>query len=79
MGKKRGRPPNTATKLGHLQIRLEPAEKEAFAGAAALVGQSVSVWVRDQLRRVARQQLEEAGQPVPFVSQLTQQKSNSAE
>lgn len=69
MSTRKGRPPNTASKVEHLQIRLEPAEKEAFADAAALVGQSVSVWVRDQLRRVARQQLEEAGREVPFVPQ----------
>jgi uncharacterized protein (DUF1778 family) len=72
MVKKKGRPPNTASKVGHLQIRLEPAEKEAFADAAALVGQSVSVWVRDQLRRAARQQLEEAGMPVAFLQRQQQ-------
>jgi uncharacterized protein (DUF1778 family) len=63
----RGRPPNTATKVDNLQIRVDPEEKQAFMDAATLVGQSVSVWVRDQLRRVARQQLEEAGRPVAFV------------
>ena len=67
MEKKTGRPPKTVTKAKHLQIRLDEAEKEAFAEAASLAGQSVSVWVRDRLRRIARQELEEAGQPVPFL------------
>jgi uncharacterized protein (DUF1778 family) len=72
MRNKRGRPPNTVNKADHLQIRVDSAEKQAFTDAAALVGQSVSVWVRDQLRRVARQQLEEAGQPVAFLQQRAQ-------
>jgi uncharacterized protein (DUF1778 family) len=67
MEKKRGRPNSVAVKAEHLQIRLNTAEKQAFADAATLAGQSVSVWVRDQLRRAARQQLEGAGQVVPFL------------
>lgn len=51
----------------HLQIRLDKAEKEAFGDAAELAGQSLSVWVRDQLRKAARHQLEEAGRKVPFL------------
>jgi uncharacterized protein (DUF1778 family) len=67
MEKKRGRPRKPNGKAEHMQVRLDEAEKQAFADAAALSGQSVSVWVRDQLRRAARQQLEEAGQPVSFL------------
>ncbi len=67
MNKHKGRLPNTANKAEHLQIRLDSAEKQAFADAAALVGQSMSVWVRDQLRGAARQQLEEVGRAVAFL------------
>jgi uncharacterized protein (DUF1778 family) len=68
MEKKRGRPRKVVSKAEHLQVRLDESEKVAFAEAAELAGQSVSVWVRDQLRRAARQQLEEVGRPVPFLS-----------
>ena len=54
-------------KAEHLQIRLDSAEKQAFADAAALSGQSVSVWVRDRLRRIARQELQDAGREVSFL------------
>jgi hypothetical protein len=67
MRNKRGRPRKVASKAEHMQVRLDEAEKQAFAEAAALAGQSVSVWVRDQLRRAARQQLEEVGRTVPFL------------
>jgi len=73
MEKRKGRPTGSTGKAEHMQIRLDSAEKQAFAEAAALAGQSISVWVRDQLRRVARQQLEEAGKEVAFVSR-TQEK-----
>jgi uncharacterized protein (DUF1778 family) len=67
---KQGRPrkPPEKSKGERLQIRVEPAEKQAFTEAAQLAGQDVSVWVRDQLRRAARQALEESGRSVPFLS-----------
>jgi hypothetical protein len=66
---KQGRPPKPPerAKAERLQIRVEPAEKLAFFEAASLVGQDVSVWVRDQLRRAARIALQDSGRPVPFL------------
>jgi len=68
--KKPGRPrkPLDKAKGERLQIRVEPAEKQAFTEAAELAGQDVSVWVRDQLRRAAREALEQSGRSVPFLS-----------
>jgi uncharacterized protein (DUF1778 family) len=73
MKKKRGRPKQDAgeSKDRLMQIRLAPAEKQAFAQAADLVGQTLSVWVRDQLRQAAARKLQEFGRQVPFLdSQL---------
>jgi len=68
MAKKAGRPQKRVTdaKGNRLQVRVEDAEKEAFTAAARLAGQDVSVWVRATLRRVAREELERAGEPVAF-------------
>jgi uncharacterized protein (DUF1778 family) len=52
-----------------LEIRLEPGEKEGFQEAAAIVGLSVSGWVRHTLRRAARQELESANKTIPFLTQ----------
>lgn len=69
MAKKRGAPRKSAAvaKKSLLQIRLSDAEKEAFAHAAELDGKKTSEWIRDRLRRVARQELEEHGAAVPFL------------
>ena len=69
MGKKRGAPPKSVdvAKASLLQIRLSAAEKEAFANAAKLDGKKISEWIRDRLRRVAREELEEHGESVPFL------------
>lgn len=50
-----------------LQVRLSPAEKAGFSAAAALDGKGLSEWLRDRLRRDARQELEAHGQTVPFL------------
>jgi uncharacterized protein (DUF1778 family) len=50
-----------------LQIRLDPSEKEAFERAAELSGIALSSWVRERLRRVARAELIDANQRVPFL------------
>jgi uncharacterized protein (DUF1778 family) len=50
-----------------LLLRLEAGEKEAFKAAADLAGIGVSAWMRERLRRVARQELEEANLPIPFL------------
>jgi uncharacterized protein (DUF1778 family) len=65
---RRGRPQGATGKAKSdlMQIRLDAAEKQAFADAAALDGKDLSEWVRDRLRRLARKELEEAGKPVAF-------------
>lgn len=50
-----------------LELRLEIAEKEAFRQAADLAGVPVSAWVRERLRRAAREELEGFGMAVPFL------------
>ena len=51
-----------------MQIRVNAAEKRAFTAAAELDGKDLSEWVRDRLRRLAKQELEQAGKPVAFLS-----------
>jgi hypothetical protein len=46
---------------------LEVAEKQAFKDAAELAGLPLSTWVRERLRRAAREELEEAHRPVAFL------------
>ena len=69
MKKKQGRPrKRKETAKGELmQVRLETPEKQGFNDAARLAGQELSVWVRDRLRRIAREELEGAGLAVPFL------------
>jgi hypothetical protein len=69
MGKKRGAPkkPREMAKAEVLQIRLNVAEKQAFALAAELDGKKVAEWIRDRLRKISRKEIEEAGFAVPFV------------
>jgi uncharacterized protein (DUF1778 family) len=50
-----------------LQVRLAADEKAAFVSAAAIDGKGLSEWLRDRLRRDARQELEAHGQTVPFL------------
>jgi uncharacterized protein (DUF1778 family) len=72
MGKKRGpgapkKSPDKA-KNDLLQLRINPAEKQAFADAAELDGKTLSGWIRDRLRRDSRQELELQGRPVAFLA-----------
>lgn len=53
-----------------LQIRLQPAEKEAFEKAAELSGIALSAWVRERLRAAAIRELEGAGQTAAFVPRI---------
>lgn len=55
------------TKSEAILLRLEPGEKEGFKAAAELAGIDLSAWMRERLRRVARQELEEANLPIPFI------------
>ena len=52
-----------------LQLRLEPAEKQTFPKAADLAGVALSSWVRERLRRIARSELTNAGEQVPFLQE----------
>lgn len=65
--KRRGRPSKEKTKGVRLDMRLEELEKEAFSTAADLSGLDLSAWIRERLRKVAKSELEDAGQPVPFI------------
>lgn len=44
-----------------LQVRVDPAEKQAFDEAAKLAGLSSSAWARTTLRRAAMREFEDAG------------------
>jgi predicted HicB family RNase H-like nuclease len=70
MGKQRGRPPKNPEQARELSldVRLDPSEKAAFQEAAELSGVSLSAWVRERLRQVARTELEGAGRQVPFLA-----------
>lgn len=65
--RKPGRPKGR-TKGELAQIRISKLEKQSFADAAILDGKSFSEWARDRLRRLAREELQKAGRPVPFLS-----------
>jgi hypothetical protein len=66
---RRGRPPKGSDKIKgiRLDMRLTAAEKEAFRASAELAGLDLSAWVRERLRRAAREELEGAGQPIAFL------------
>ena len=67
--KRVGRPPKGSDKIKgiRLDMRLETAEKDGFRAAAELAGLDLSAWIRERLRRVARDELVEAGREVPFL------------
>jgi uncharacterized protein (DUF1778 family) len=69
MKRKQGAPKKSpdAAKLELLQLRVNAAEKTAFQDAATLDGKKLSEWIRDRLRRLSRQELEEVGKPVAFL------------
>jgi hypothetical protein len=50
-----------------LELRLEEVEKQAFREAADLAGVPLSAWIRERLRRAAREELEGFGRKVPFL------------
>jgi hypothetical protein len=49
-----------------LQVRVDSAEKEAFAEAAELAGIALSAWVRERLRSTAAQELGAVNRTVAF-------------
>ena len=69
MAKRRGAPRKAVakTKNALLQLRVNDAEKEAFALAAELDGKKTSEWIRDRLRRLSREELVAHGREVPFL------------
>ncbi|WP_254511456.1 type II toxin -antitoxin system TacA 1-like antitoxin [Anatilimnocola floriformis] len=50
-----------------LELRLDPNEKAAFERAAELSGLTLSGWVRERLRRLAKEELETAGERAHFI------------
>lgn len=69
MKQKRGRPlkkPGEA-KSESLLLRLEPREKEAFLLASSIAGIPLTVWIRERLRRVVTNELEQAGKKNPIL------------
>jgi uncharacterized protein (DUF1778 family) len=62
---------NLAMKTETVQIRLSAAEKRSFEDAARIAGVSLSAWIRERLRRAARRDLEEAGHPIAFLTDVT--------
>lgn len=53
----RGRSAKKHTREEYLEVRLTVEEKQAFKEAAELAGIGLSTWVRERLRRLARQEL----------------------
>lgn len=51
----------------NLQVRLTHAEKDTIRVAAEASGLSVSAWLRDRVRKVARNELQSSGIKVPFL------------
>jgi uncharacterized protein (DUF1778 family) len=75
MGKKkarRGAPKKSPeqAKGALIQLRVSDAEKEAFMDAASLDGKKLSEWIRDRLRRLAREELGAQGRAVAFLSTI---------
>jgi uncharacterized protein (DUF1778 family) len=56
-----------------VELRLEEAEKQAFREAARLSGLPLSAWIRERLRRAAREELVGLGRPIPFLLDIEKQ------
>jgi hypothetical protein len=67
MKKRRADKPGGSGKNANIIVRASVLEKTSFRDAASLAGQSLSVWIRDRLRRAARQELESGSKPVAFL------------
>lgn len=67
--KKRGAPAKAEEerKTALTQIRLLSAEKEGFEEAARHAGLSLSAWMRERLRTIARKELENYGEVPSFL------------
>ena len=64
-----GRPPKGSglTKSESILLRLDPGEKQGFGDAAQFAGVPLTVWIRERLRTVARNELQSAGMPIAFL------------
>ncbi len=51
----------------NMQVRMPKSEITTYKDAAKLSGVSVSSWVRDRLRKAARQELQSSGMKVSFL------------
>ena len=69
MSKKRGAPSKTIAerRASLTQIRLMSSEKTGFEEAAKLSGLSLSAWMRERLRSVAKRELESYGKTPDFL------------
>jgi uncharacterized protein (DUF1778 family) len=57
-------------KTDSFDLRLSPADKQAFRQAAEIPGLPLSAWVRERLRKAVIGKLENAGRRIPFLSQI---------
>ncbi len=66
--RKRGRPfkPAGQTKSESLLLRLAKQEKVVFKSAADLAGLDLSSWIRERLRKQARDELTAGGKDIPL-------------
>lgn len=53
-------------KTAQVEFRLGVDEKDGFERAATIAGLPLSAWIRLHLRKAAREELEAAGEKVPF-------------
>ena len=67
--KGRGRPKKSSedVKSESVLLRMSLSERQAFTEAASLAGVPLSVWIRERLRLVARQELTKAGKEIAFI------------
>jgi hypothetical protein len=64
---KRGRPKKKNPLDEYIELRVLPAEKQAFRDAAERSGIPLATWARERLRRIAIRELENAELPVAFL------------
>jgi uncharacterized protein (DUF1778 family) len=55
-------------RTSRVELRVTPAEKEAFEEASSISGEALSAWMRLRLRQAAVKELEDAERPIPFLS-----------
>lgn len=53
-------------KTEKIEFRLGIDEKEGFQRAAEIAGLPLAAWIRQALRKAAREQLEQVSEKVPF-------------